>query len=673
MIRNGCYILGVLFLLILANNGMAQGRLPGKLGSIGGNLRSAGGGGGSDTLQRRTGLEDSITISFRYLDSTRLYKMDTSINDFTRRFPIPADHIFLGNLGNATRSLTFNPLMKPGFDAGFHAFDVYKFTLEETKFFTTTRPYTELGYMIGARQEQTISVLHTQNVKPNWNFAFQYKLVSASGFFQNQNVNHNNYRFNNFYQTKNKRYVNYFAIVANKLKSGENGGIDQDEDYLVDTRYKDRFNIPVKLGAPNAGGFNVFGSTVNTGNLYNNTTFFLRQAYDWGKKDSLQVNDSTTVQLYYPKLRVQHTVQLNSSQYRYVDTRATYGAGFYDTYYNFVPLGDTFQIRDRWKELRNEVSFYQFPDSKNQQQFLRVGGVFQTLTGTLRDERLQIYNIILNGEYRNKTKNQKWDIEANGQLFANGYNAGDYQAKGRLKRFLGKKLGYLELGFENINRSPSFIYDPRSSFNLTATGGFSKENISHAFAKIDVPSIELDLTGNLYLVTNYLYFSGPYYPNQYNSLFNVVKVTADKKFNISRYWKWYTQVTVQQKTGGGPLNLPLVYTRNRFAFEGNFFKNLYLSTGLEARYNTPFKSDAYSPMTGQFYYQDTTTISNIPEVTAYFNFRIKTFTAYVRAENLNAVSLTPEFGFMNNRKALPAGYYYPGLLIRVGIFWGFIN
>src|SRR5215217_8930019 len=52
-------------------------------------------GSGNDSLKHRTGLEDSITITFRYLDSSRLLRFDSSIHDFTSRFPIPSAYVYL--------------------------------------------------------------------------------------------------------------------------------------------------------------------------------------------------------------------------------------------------------------------------------------------------------------------------------------------------------------------------------------------------------------------------------------------------------------------------------------------------------------------------------------------------------------------------------------------------
>ena len=48
-------------------------------------FRSMGGGskGKDTTLQHRTGLEDSISINYRFLDSSRLKKIDYTIYDFS--------------------------------------------------------------------------------------------------------------------------------------------------------------------------------------------------------------------------------------------------------------------------------------------------------------------------------------------------------------------------------------------------------------------------------------------------------------------------------------------------------------------------------------------------------------------------------------------------------------
>ena len=121
--------------------------------------------GKNDSLQTRNSLADSITIFYKHFDSTKLRTLDSSINDFSRYFPLPYTVRSLGNLGTATQSLLFNPYMKAGFNAGFHGYDMYNYTLENTKFYETTRPFTELAFVLGARAEQVVDFLHTQNKK----------------------------------------------------------------------------------------------------------------------------------------------------------------------------------------------------------------------------------------------------------------------------------------------------------------------------------------------------------------------------------------------------------------------------------------------------------------------------------------------------------------------------
>jgi hypothetical protein len=123
-----------------------------------------------------------------------------------------------------------------------------------------------------------------------------------------------------------------------------------------------------------------------------------------------------------------------------------------------------------------------------------------------------------------------------------------------------------------------------------------------------------------------------------------------------------------------PLNVPLIFTRNRLAFEGNFFRNLNISTGIEVKYHTPYKADNYSPVLGQFFYQDSVTISNLPDISTFIHFQIRSFKAFVRIENLNTSEITEGggFGFTRNNLAAP-GYPYPGLQFRLGIWWNFVN
>jgi hypothetical protein len=604
-----------------------------------------------------------------------LQKFDSSIFDFSRRTGTPWHHVHLGNEGTASRSLLFSPINYSGWDPGFHNLDVYNFTLPETRFYNTTRPYSEISYLMGGQSEQLIGLLHTQNLMPNWNVSVQYRLINSPGYFQNQNSNHNNYRVSSWYQSKNKRYQNFFVLLGNKLTVSENGGIKTDGNYLDSVPFKQRSTIPTELGTNQAGSRNFFNTNIITGTRYTNATYLFRQQYDLGQKDSI-VTDTTVIPLFYPRVRLEHTLSYNTYNYRFQDNSESPDSSYYASKYNMDISPGNIMFRDTWKELLNDFSIYTFPDAKNPQQFLKLGLQLQNLSGEFDTGLVskRYNNLTAHGEYRNKTRNQKWDVEALGKFVFNGLNAGDYDAYISLKRFVSRRVGYFQVGFQNVNRSPSFIYDPLSSFNFTSTGAdFNKENYIHIFGALQRPEKKMVFAASYYLFTNFTYFKNFYQPEQVSSVFNVLKISFQREFRLSRRWNWRTWTVLQQRAGDAPVELPLLFTRNQIGYDGSLgFKNLQMSSGIEVRYFTPYKSQNYSPLTGQFFYQDTSTVSmRLPELAAYLNFRIRSFSTYLRVENLNSFDFGT--GSFTGNNVLTEGYPSPGMNIRLGIYWSFVN
>jgi hypothetical protein len=623
----------------------------------------------TDSLRHRDQSEDSITIYYRYFDSTRIRYLDSSINDFSRRFPLPYYYESNGTLGNAARSYLFDPIMKPGFDAGFHAYDIYRFKIEETKIFQTTRPFTELGYLLGSKAEQMIHVLHTQNRKSNLNFGFEYRFINAPGAFRNQFASHNNFRFHTYYNSTNRRYSIYFIMQSNRLRSSENGGV-VDETKMSQLAFDNPFELETRLGNGNRFNRSPFIS-IKTGNDYKDNTFVIRQQYDFGQKDSV-VTDSTVIKLFYPRIRLQHTFTYSSAKYHFKDYS---GSGYdgpdsvsYQDYLDYTILSseDSLEFVDRWRIFNNEVSIISYPQKNNLNQFLKLGAALQNIRGEYSQTTENLHNILGVAEYRNRTRNQVWDIEASGQVYLNGYNAGDYIGQLNLKRQLGKRMGSLELGFQNVNKTPAAIFTGRTDFEVRTSSSFDKENQARLFARYENLKLGLRLTGRYHIISNYTYFDSFYHAKQESTIFNILHIAAEKRFRLSRNFYWHTEVHLQQATGNAPINLPFLFTRNRIAYEGSLgFRNLNLATGLELRYHSPYKADNYSPLNGQFVYQDTATISNLPQVNIFLHFRIKSFKAFARLENLNT---------LGNRYNLVTNHYPTmSLWFRLGIWWGFVN
>jgi Putative porin len=624
-----------------------------------------------DTLgfERRDDLADSISISFRFIDSLRKNPLDSSVNDFDKYYSVPSSHQYLGNNGAAAFTLIFKPFAKAGWDAGFHAFDIYKFKLEETKFYKTTGALTTLGYQLAGGKEQMVQALHTQNPRPNINFGFDYKLISAPGFFLNQNTSHNSSRLFSTYQSKRKRYNAAFVFMSNSIKASENGGI-KDDAVLLDPNKKQRVIVDVYLGNSKDFSPNPFKSKVSIGNIYKERILMLRQSYDLGKRDSIAVNDSTMDYLFYPKLRLQHTLTLTTNTYNFLDVLAD--SMIYNDVFRLKlrKKQDSINIYEKWRTFTNDFSLIQFPDTKNAAQFFLAGATLQTINGTTNKGNHSFQNVMLHAEYRNRTRNKLWDILLKGELYLAGFNNGDYSAQGSISRYLNKKLGNVSLYFSNVNRNASFVFDNRSSFNLGNVNSFKKENITSFGATSTNQFISFGF--NNYLIANFAYFSDYVKSEQFSKPINLLQIFASKKIKLRKNIYYYADATIQQTDNAAPIKVPLLFTRSRIAYEGSVYKNLRVSTGLEIRYFTPYKAYNYSPIVGQFMPQDSVVQKNKPDITAFLNFRIKGFSAYLRAENLNTASFTNGFGFKdNNFSAL----HYPtqGFLVRFGIRWWLVK
>lgn len=629
----------------------------------------SGGGGGTDSLEKRDQSEDSIAIYYRLYNSLTIRTIDTSINDFYTKFILPYTNYHLGNVGNASKSYLFNPLQRGGWDAGFRAYESYHFTLEQTPFYQTTKPYTELGYLLGGKGEQLMEIVHTQNKTQQFNYSFAYRFSNAPGNLKNQHANLNNMRITANYQSKRKRYASSWVMLFNKAASSENGGLVNSA--LIDSlSLNNPYELETRLGISGASFRNPFNTNIATGTTYKENSFNWKQTYDLGQKDSV-VKDTVTTYLFYPRLRFQNEIKYQTNQFQFSDANPDLVK--YGTYFNYnLTAGNLVLFQDNWSRFTNEFSLVSFPEKTNPNQFLQLGVGY--LQMNYHDTLLQwanhdIYGL---GVYKNKTKNLRWDIQASGKLFLNGYHAGDYEAQFSLSSILNKKGDRLELWMQNSNRTPSFNRLGITAFPILKLNGIDKENSIEVGGVWGQPRSGLLASVQYKLIQNYQYFGTGYQPMVYDKTLSYIKGSFSNKLHLSRYWNWYNELTMQVVDPNAPLHLPLLFTRQRLAFEGNFFKNLFLSTGLEFIYHSNFQPDAYMPFTGQFYLQDQFTTNNRPIANAFLNFRIKRFKGYIRMEQLNTLLATSnQLGTRYNFTA--PNYPGTGTWLRVGIWWNFIN
>ncbi len=629
-------------------------------------------------LEVRPHLWDSLRFFYRMYNAVdnRIYGLDSNISDYNKKYIIPWWYNTLGNSGTAAQSLVFTPNLNPGWDIGFHALDVYRYTLDNVKFYRTNKPFAQLAYTIASKGEQTVNILYTQNIGKYWNVAFDYRFLNAPGNLRNQNASNNNILITSSFITKNQKYQLQIVGISNILKSSENGGLRR-ASQLDSLIFGDPFALDVRLGNNTNAIRSPFNTGVSTGMLYQDNSIIIRHHYDIGSMDTNRLSPTDTIlyHVFAPKFRFQHVLRSTTYSYQYLDTgpdSISYKTFFGATIPN-IP-GETISFQDRWNEIYNELSFFVFPTSKNPNQSIKVAMAYQNFSSITIIGTRQFYNAIASGEYRNHTRNNRWDMVAKGQFYIVGFNVGNYSAEANFTSFLGKrKSTFITLGFLNVNRSPSTIYDSITSFPIQQKYSFLNENTSRLTAIFAIPKYYFKIQANYWLLNNYMYFNNFYTAVQYTNLINWLHIYGEKRFRFTKHWNWYTEVHLQQLLNNAPINMPFLLTRNRIAFEGNFFRNLNLATGVEVIYNTPFKTDNYSPLLGQFFYQNNTIISNRPTVNVYLNFNIRSFTAYIQVQNLNTLTRSQgNIGFVALNQTSP-NYYNSGLWVRAGIYWNFLN
>ncbi len=498
-------------------------------------------------FEKRNFADDSVNVRFRYLDTARYSGFDSSINDYFKRVPLKSEYIYLGNNGNAIRPILFSPMRSTGWDHGFHAFDPYRFTIEDTKFMNTNKPYTQLGFMIASKAEQNLDIIHTQNISPDWNFVVSYRLINAPGMYNSQNTNHNNIRFNSDFTSKKKRYHAYLVVISNALQSSENGGLKYDSLILTENdTYNDRFNLPTNLASDAFVTRNFFNVKLKTGNRYVDKQLLFRHQYDLGKKDSLKT-DSVTNYFFYPRLRFEHTLQNQSFNFKYYDENAINGSSFYETNYKFTRAPRLIDYSQKTSLLKNDFSIIQFPDSKNPLQFFKAGISYLNYTVDTGRLSSSFLNIVTHGEYRNRTKNKKWDMLLYGELYPAGRDAGNYMVQAKLQTNLGKKIGLFEIGFQNINRSPSYLYSDSSVFPIKTDNGLKIENVSNINSTLFLNPLKVKLTFDYYLISNYTYIENYNLVRQTTELFNFLRLGMNKVTKLGRQWNWMSMFNRKQE------------------------------------------------------------------------------------------------------------------------------
>ncbi|HTO16820.1 MAG TPA: putative porin [Edaphocola sp.] len=612
--------------------------------------------------------EEPAVISYKYYDSEVTQFYDTTLLFFHRnQYQQPVWYHDLGNWGAPARNLYFDPNTKPGVRLGYNFWDVYKYTMDSIPFIHTTRPYTSFSFMLGSKELQWVEFLHTQNINPRWNFAFKVSNNSSDGFFNIQKATGLNAFLNTNYKSKDERYKSFGAFVVNNFKQDENGGIQNDSFLLID-RYNNRVLIPVNIDP--------LGSTVKSpvSNKATDLELFYSQSYAWGKVDSIYNEDSTKVDYTFtPRFSIRHVFDLKSDRHFYQDigpNREYYS--FIDTF-SFRNNIDTVRARQSLFTLDNKFSLNTFLGKDSQLVHLEAGiGIQYDRFGNSVQEldspkvfHGYLSNYLFGQLRKDALKEGQWAYNADLEFLFTGPSIGNFKAGVRLSKSF-PKLGMFTLGANQSLTSASFQEKYLRTKFFEINNAFNNSSTTQLYGSLYVKAMKMNVSLRNILMGNYIYLDESLNWQQYNSIFSVLQLSAKKIFYFGAF-SLDNEMVAQQLAGNAPVHLPLIMLRHQFAYKVPMFKDrLDALIGIEARFNSSYKADAYNAVWNQFYYQNDVTLNNYPALSAFFNFKVKRLRAFVMGDQIQQM-------IWKKNVMLTPGYPAPNAHFRFGFNWLMMN
>jgi hypothetical protein len=614
-----------------------------------------------DTIRKHEErARDSVIFTSKFIkvtneallkDSTQVFPIDTGIVNFENYSLLyqPGDpKISLGHLGLDARDLMFTPSKTIGFDVGLHTLDIYLIRPEDINYYNARVPYTLLTLYTGGTAEQYFKVLHTQNIKPNWNVGFNLNFLGSQGYYGNsligQNVSNINFALFTWYESKNKRYNLLANFRVNNLKAPETGSIVQDDIFTNPPAFLTKTDLPVKLP--------------NTYENWHDNGIYIKQFYYIGRIDSTKKtrsgSDSSKV---LPTQRVSYTLNYNVRKYEFLQNdQDTYDV-FPDYYFSSNRSRDSLVVSDlrndfgysftfrpkNAKVFKNEVKLDVglTQDIYTYRQYVSDSTINQSGVQVVHADKLQstsFQDITLRGKLSYQL-NDHAAFQADVSQIAAGRDFGDFLYDFKLMLAGNKKTGKIVLDAYTQSSHPPLVYTDWISNHYIWHNTFSNQKTNSASFTYTNDPLKLSLKAEYFLLGDYLYFAADpngidAHPVQAGADINLIKITLTKNLAWRRWH--FDNILIYQKTDyPNTLRTPELYTYSSLYYSKLLFGVLNSNIGIDVRYNTPYDNPSYAVGLGEFYNGPNITYSSYPKATVFMKatlYRTNLFVMYDYAD-----------------------------------------
>ena len=513
------------------------------------------------------------------------------------------------------------------------------------RFYQTQTPYTVLSYNSSLNKDYVVHVAHTQNIKPGWNAAFDYRLFSPEGIYTSSGVKNHYLDATMNYFSRDSRLQAYGGVIWQKFNIDENGGISDDSYFTVSSN---RAGIPVNL--------------YNMGTVHRELTAFANASYSLVRQfEHYRYRDSIVARTVGDTAMVLDTIELTDTIA--ASKPATFNPGRFGIEMKYDRRKRVFTDSTIWQEASATLYWTNdiYPDHRWRNPLkLTLGLQPHIVSAIIEEDSLSIYSWL--------------DPFARAEIaVGRGTLRGEAEMRGSFNIGMTPDSRYLlsfDYPFDSARQTMASLTLVKQTkcpdvrmvrdaliYSSNKPRAISSELVEARFTHRDI--VDISLKAN-HMDHNawYEYGSHLFVREGYNDLW-LFQGALTLRLAIG----WFhldMQQLVQHSTDDVQMPVPLLASKNSIYADFHLFhRSVRAQVGADLRYHTAFYAPGYDYASGIFYHQDETTVGGYLWGDLFINLNVKRASFYIKAGHLNALWDQPNY-FL-----LP---HYPGQ--RFGLFWG---
>ncbi|MCD4746050.1 MAG: putative porin [Bacteroidales bacterium] len=575
----------------------------------------------------------------------KLYNLDTSLTGIQNYDPLFSDNKYyasLGNIGLAHKNLVFSPFITQGFNFGTNSFDNYLFKNDKIKYYRVVKAFTDLFYVMGAKKEQFLRVIHSQNVTRRLTLGINFRLIHSPGFYKRQFSDDKNFVCKVQYSTKNKRYSLIANYIHNKISVQENGGITFDSIFEKNIENnRELFDINLS----------------NAENRLKQNSFFVNQYFRLSKNnlhytDSMDTKDNDSFDLG----QISYSLYFSKLSQIYKDDIAD-TLFYWTTYDKSNPTYDSTFIY----KIENQLFWHNSDDNREKKYLFFIGlkHRYVEISGYADKKYFNQFIPSINSLIK-IIKNFELILKA--KYVSGDYNEGDYELNAQINLKKGKSKFIFKGTY--TKQEPEWFYQQYYSNHFRWDNNFNKQKIISGGLAYKYKKFETGV--NYYKINDFVYLDTLAYPCRFNKELNLLSAHIYKDFKLG-YWGFDNKLIYQSTTEDNVLRLPELIANISIHYTRNLFKSAAtLQLGFDFFYNSNYFADAYMPATRSFYLQNKKEIGNYFYGDLFLILKIKRARLFLKYHHINSGLTSYDYYMVPHYPMQDGGF-------RFGVSWRFYD